>query len=175
MTKIKYPKFKNLSRLPSGSYQLKLKENGIEIQTVAHSLAEAIELRNSHYLDRGYRPAHLHILNFDMSCVRHDIGIEKSGNAYHRYQVHSRRLHDRKYKPRGFASRTEADAFASRWIPAHNGIAAVYNGWREEIFLKQLAAEQALLVPLIETQFDLELWSKAAKVVFGKNIPTFHK
>ncbi|MEZ9709431.1 hypothetical protein AB4254_12190 [Vibrio breoganii] len=110
-----------------------------------------------------------------MRCVRDDIGVERSGSPYHRYRVTARALSDRRILVRGFAHHSKAVGFAKKWVPSHNSIAAVYNKWREENFVRQAREEENMLTPLIETKFDPELWAEAAKVVFGDDVPKFYR
>ncbi|MGR5296967.1 hypothetical protein ACPV5U_19100 [Vibrio mediterranei] len=167
-------KFRNLTILPSGSYQLKFKKNGKDIQAVSKTLKSAIHSRNIVYLEANYRPAHLFVKFFDESVVSDDIGCEScSGNSYHRFQVHSRRLADRKYAPKSFNSKVAASEFGKKWLVAYNSIAAVYNGVREQMFIDQMALEEETLEPHIITGFDVLLWNRAAKEVYGKSIPKY--
>ena len=108
-----------------------------------------------------------------MDVVRDSFRTERSGNTFHNYQVHSRRLADRKYLPKLFSSKIEADAFARKWIKAYNSVAATYNGWREQKFLEQIELEFQELVPHVEVGFDVILWNRAAKSVFSDDIPLY--
>ncbi|MGR5178877.1 hypothetical protein [Vibrio mediterranei] len=171
--KVNRLKFRNLAELPSGSFQLKFKRNGRDIQPIAAQLTRALKVRNAIYLESNYRPNHLFVMFFDETVMADDIGIEKSGNPYHRFQVHARRLADRKYSPKSFNSKVNAAEFTKKWLVAYNAIAAVYNGWREELFLEWIALEEETLKPHICTRFDVILWNKAAQSVFGKNIPRY--
>lgn len=166
-------KFRNITKLPSGSWQLKFKKNRVEAQPVLRTIEAAIGARNKVYVLANYRPAHLFVNMFDMTVVADKIGIERSGSPYHRYQVNARRLIDRKYTPKGFSSKEAANNFAEQWIKHHNAIASVYNGLRETAFLEQIQRELDTLQPCIETQFDVKLWSKAAMSLFGSDIPEF--
>ncbi|EGR0468542.1 hypothetical protein FG064_16220 [Vibrio cholerae] len=157
--------FKNITSLPTGTFQVKLKHSGREFQPWAKSLGEAIILRNECYKRANYRPNYLFVKTFDLSVIApHPRGG---------FQVHSRRLQDRKYMPRQFASKVDAEYFATRWIEAHNAIAAIYNGQREMNFLAQIEQELTELTPHIETTFSSELWLESAKQIFGKSIPDF--
>ncbi|GIB31807.1 hypothetical protein [Vibrio cholerae] len=157
--------FKNISMLPSGAFQVKLKKERREFQPYAKSLRAAISLRNECYKLANYRPCNLHIKMFDLSVIApHPRGG---------FQVHSRRLHDRKYMPRQFASKIDAKNFATRWIKAHNGIASIYNGKRETAFLAQIEQELIEQKPYIEVTFSSELWLESAKELFGEAIPEF--
>jgi hypothetical protein len=170
----KSAKFRNLAVLPSGSFQLKLKMNRKDIQLVVKTLKAALRARNTIYREANYRPNYLFVKFFDESAIADVIGCERhSGNPYHRFRVHSRRLADRKYSPKEFSSKVSATEFCKKWLVAYNAIAAVYNGWREEMFLEQIALEEEELEPHIVTGFDVLLWNKAAQSVYGKNIPEY--
>ncbi|MBF4340752.1 hypothetical protein EAY39_08110 [Vibrio anguillarum] len=165
--------FKNLTKLPAGGWQLKLKKDKKDIQAFAKTLSVALKARNEIYLKANYRPVNLFVNAFDLSVVSDVFRIGRSGNPLHHYQVHSRQLSDRKYSPKGFNSKVAAEQFATKWIKSYNAIAAIYNGWREEMFLQQIKDEEEQQKPCIETGFDVELWNKAAKEVFGSAIPRF--
>ncbi|MFM2668651.1 hypothetical protein AAFX24_28310 [Vibrio mediterranei] len=113
---------------------------------------------------------------FDETVIADDIGCEtRSGNPYHRYQVHSRRLADRKYSPKAFNSKVTATEFGKKWLVAYNAITAVYNGWREQMFLDQILLEEETLEPHITTGFDVLLWNRAAKSIYGKTVPKYYE
>ncbi|MDA0152372.1 hypothetical protein OH460_08660 [Vibrio sp. Makdt] len=168
-------KFRNMTILPSGNYQLKFKKERQDYQLVAGDLKSALKARNKVYLTTNYRPNFLFVKFFDLTVLADDIGTERSGNIYHRFQVHSRLLSNRKYRPKSFRSKVDAEYFTKKWLISYNKIAAVYNGWRELAFLQQIELEVDNLTPAIETKFDEALWNKAAKEVFGNNIPKYYE
>lgn len=165
--------FKNLSNLPSDSWQVKFKRDGKDFQPFVGSLAEALLVRNAYY-QKNWRPNHLYVNAFGNDLLREVTREERSGNVYTRYQVHCRKLPDRKYAPKNFNSLKDAEAFTQKYLVAYNKVAAVYNGERERAFLEQSLKEALELQPFIETGFNKELWSKSAKEVFGNNVPDFY-
>lgn len=165
--------FKNMTKLPNGSWQLKFKKNGKETQPTYKSLEGALQMRNHMYLMTNYRPYHLFILMMDETIVGQTERTQRSGNVYTHYNIHCRNLTDRSYAPCSKSDYTEAMALATAHIRAHNAIAAVYNGYREKAFLIQITNELTFKTPLIETGFDLELWRKSAREVFPDGVPKY--
>lgn len=167
--------FRNIAKLPKGEgFQLKFKTNGEEYQPYAANIGEAISKRNDYYLDNNYRPARLFKKFYTLECIAPIVGIDsKSGNPYHRWQVHARILESNEYKPKSFADHDEAVEFTTKWIASHNAIAAIYNGRREEMFLKWIEQERVQNTPHIEVEFDAELWRSSARLLFGTNVPDF--
>ncbi|NAX34000.1 hypothetical protein CAG54_10910 [Vibrio sp. V27_P1S3P104] len=158
-------KFKNITELPTGTFQVKFKVNGKDFQPYSNTLEEAIITRNDYYIKHNYRPAYLFVRMFDLSCI--------SPRLEDGFQVNSRRLKDRKYMPRQFNSGVDANAFAIKWTKAYNAIAAIYNGKREVAFLEQIKKEQDHLKPFIQTGFCRDLWLESASEIFGQYIPEF--
>ncbi|EKA5635991.1 hypothetical protein OKZ62_001895 [Vibrio navarrensis] len=157
--------FKNITELPTGTFQLKFKLNGKDFQPYANTLEEAVVSRNEFYIKHNYRPAYLFVKMFDLSCI--------SPRLAGGFQVNSRRLKDRAYMPRQFDSEVDAKLFANRWTKSYNGIAAIYNGKRESAFLEQIKQERENLKPFIQTGFSRELWLESASELFGQDIPEF--
>lgn len=166
---------RNMTILPSGNYQLKFKKDRHDYQLVAGDLRTALKARYKVYVATNYHPNFLFVKFFDLTVLADYIGTERSGNTYHRFQVHSRLLTDRKYRPKSFSSKVDAESFTKKWLISYNKIAAVYNGWREQEFLQQIELEVQNLTPEIETNFDESLWNSAAKEVFGDNIPKYYE
>jgi hypothetical protein len=166
-------RFKNLSKLPSDSWQVKFKRDGKSFQPFVGPLDEALLVRNAYY-QASLRPNFLFVNAFDSDLVREVTRDERSGNVYTRYQVHCRKLPDRKYAPKSFNSLKDAQTFAEKYLVAYNKVAAVYNGERERAFLKQSLKEALELQPCIETGFNKELWAQSARTVFGNNVPDFY-
>ncbi|USD59086.1 hypothetical protein J4N45_11140 [Vibrio sp. SCSIO 43140] len=158
----KQNRFRNLSELPSGSWQLKLKIDKKDVQPVCDTLNTAIAMRNDIYLKTHYRPAFLFVALADMSIIseRDSEGVYDTVSSY--FIINSYRLRDRKKRVRQTKSYHDAKEYASGYVRYHNQVAKLYNQWREEKFQVQLKNEQQFLVPLIQTGFDRSLWEKAA-------------
>lgn len=167
--------FRNITKLPKGQgFQLKFKSNGEEFQPYAANISEAISKRNDYYLDKNYRPARLFKKFYTLDCLAPNVGIEaKSGNPFHRWQVHSRTLETSNYSPKSFNDHDAAVEFTTKWIASHNAVAAVYNGRREEMFLQWIEQEAKHGTPYIDVEFDVELWRRSARLLFGTNLPDF--
>lgn len=166
--------FKNIVKMTKDpGYQLKFKQKGIEHQPYAPTMSEAISIRNEYYLSENYRPNYLYKKFFTLDCLSPYIGIERSGNPFHRWQVHSRLLETSEYRPKSFNDHDQAADFARRWMVSHNAIAAVYNAWREEKFLMWIEQEAKEEIPHIDTRFDQELWRNAAHQIFGLSVPDY--
>ena len=167
-------KFKNIVKMTKApGYQLKFKQNGIAYQPYVFSISEAILLRNEYYLSENYRPNNLYKKFFTLDCLSPVIREERSGNLFHRWQVHSRLLETSEYRPRCFNDHKVAADFARRWMVSHNAIASIYNAWREEKFLMWIEQEAKEEIPHIDINFDQELWRNAAHQIFGLNVPDY--
>jgi hypothetical protein len=99
--------------------------------------------------------------------------IDRAGLLKDYWQVHSRSLVDRKYRPRTFASHLDAIEFVSKWLPSYNEVARLYNVEREKEFKRLIKQELKTLKPLLSCSFDKALWYRCAVSIYGANVPMY--
>ncbi|WP_353500338.1 hypothetical protein [Vibrio chaetopteri] len=165
--------FSNISRLPSGSCQLRFKRDNKKVEPVVKSLPQAIWLRNELYLNVPCRPPHYFVKIFGEDVLRPCTKIDRAGLLKDYWQVHSRSLVDRKYRPRTFASHLDAIEFVSKWLPSYNEVARLYNVEREKEFKRLIEQELKTLKPLLSCSFDKALWYRCAVSIYGANVPMY--
>lgn len=164
-------KFRNITQLPNGTYQIKVYDSVHEDRSVHKTLKEAIRARNEAYTRLGIRPQHMLIPLLQSHDMMGPMNKRVNGVDVLYHRVYSKRLSDRKAKYRTFRSINDAKSFAFAWTESHNAIAALYNARRESQFKIQIRNEEEHCIPLIKIGFDEELWKKCGIAIFGDIVP----
>ncbi len=167
-------KFKNISYLEEiDKYQVRLVINGKDFQPTYNTLRKAIINRNKFYLQYAVFPANLFVNKIEAhELVKNSREYSNSSISYY-YQVNSYRLVDRKYSPKQFLEKRDAEDFQSRWLEAYNSIVDEYNKARMIDFVNALTFELEELTPAIEVGFNSQIWEAAVSKIYGTRVPKF--